>query len=166
MTWREGKESLKYFAHRVRAAVMALPEPVSDDTLLDRFIQSLPASFQGLAISVASSIDDVTGRVAKMSASMAAEAGKGMYRGERVSQMDEGLGWGEELVARVDPTLSQTPTPSFADERFISDTCYHCNTKAHIARYCPKKMNDRSDPARKPQGEEMGAGRTPSVQLP
>ena len=67
-TWREGREGLNQFAHRVRAAALALAEPVSDDTMLDRFIQSLPPNLQDLAISVSGSFDEVTGRVAVMSA--------------------------------------------------------------------------------------------------
>lgn len=89
MTWREGKERLNNFAHRVRAAALALLEPVSDDTLLDRFIHSLPSGLRELAIPVPGSFDEVARRVTMMSASMAAEARKGRYRGERVRKIEE-----------------------------------------------------------------------------
>lgn len=77
-----------------------------------------------------------------MSASMAAEAGKGKYRGDRVRQMDKGVGLSQELVALVDPTAPPTPTPSSADEMFTKATCYYCNERGHIVRYGPKKGKD------------------------
>lgn len=77
--WKEGSEGHNQFSHRVRETALALPELGSDDTFLDRFIQSLSPAIQYLAVSVSGSFDKVSGRVAMMSASAVFETGRGDF---------------------------------------------------------------------------------------
>lgn len=167
MAWKEGRESLNQFVHRVREAALALPEPVSDDTMLDRFIQSLPPTVQDLAISVPGSFDEVSGRVAMISASTALETGRGRYRGERVRQLQEEGGQQKSSAARAEPGPQPIPLPTVED-RFASAMCYYCSQKGHIARYCEKKRRDRAEPAGSAtaQGEGKGGGRRPGELRP
>lgn len=142
----------------MRGAALALAELVTGDTMLDRFIQSLPPAIHDLAVYVPGSFDEVSGRVAMMSASAVFGTGRGRYRGERVRKLHEKAIQQKNSPARFD-LAPQSIFSHAGDDLFMSATWYYCVGKGHIARHCEKKSLDRAEPVRSPQGDGKVGGK-------
>ena len=89
ISWQEGKETVNEFASRVRASALMLTNTISDEIMLDRFVQSLPANMRNLALSIPGTFDEVTSRVSMMPLARASEINRTPFRHERVKQSSE-----------------------------------------------------------------------------
>ena len=153
MSWREGKESIEEFAIRVRASALALPAKVSDDAMLDRFIQALPSGMKNLALAIPGSFDEVRARVSMMTGPRRRDAFLSWNTGERVNETCEGEyipGHEQTVVVRDEDRRTHD------EDRFANVICYRCGKKGHMAGACPTKGKKPQSP--KMDGSRKGAG--------
>lgn len=147
MTWNERKESVAEYAERLRAASLALPTPIANDVLLNRFKAGLPQKLQDHAILVAGDFDEVVSAVSELSSAQQ-NTSKEPVRKVR-----------EEVAAiktPCNPVLGQTDTMGDQRNRYASYTCHYCQKVGHISRFCNKKKADRAKEDAAKQGEEKG----------
>ena len=136
MSWRESKECIEEFAICVRASALALPAQVSDDAMLDRFIQTLPSGIKNPALAIPGSFDEVTARVSMMTGPRRRDAFPSRNTGERVNETCDGKDIpGHEQTALVRDEDRRTHD----EDRFANVICYRCGKKGHMAGACPTK---------------------------
>lgn len=121
MKWNEKKESVAHYAERLRSAAMALPTPVDNDVLLNRFKAGLPQKLQDQAVLVMGDFDTVVSSISRLSTAQQS------FHREQVREVIESAGGG--------PSQSS----GNAGNRFAHVKCHYCSQLGHIARYCDKK---------------------------
>lgn len=129
MKWNERRESVAYYAERLRSASMAWTTPISDDVLLNRFKAGLPQRLQDQAVLVTGNFDTVVSSVSRLSTAQQS-APRELVR--EVSEAHSPTGRQTLPAAKV-PTYSSSMTNRFAHVK-----CHFCQQLGHIARFCSK----------------------------
>lgn len=121
---------------------MALPSPITNDVLLNRFKAGLPQKLQDQAVLVTGDFDTVISSVSRLST-----AQKSSSR-EPVREIGEGSGYSNRKPPASDST----------DNRFAHVKCHYCQKLGHIARFCSKKLADKAKEEGGETAAEGGAG--------
>jgi Retrotransposon gag protein/Zinc knuckle len=141
-SWKEKTESIEQYGARLATAAMTLPEGVSDEALIYRFIDGLPHRLKVQALLVRGNYDEIVATTSLVSkASQRSVQGAELVR--KVSEVREGR-------------------QSYQGLAFTERTCFECNKKGHIARMCPNLRKDdanssSSGMAEKEQKNKSGA---------
>jgi hypothetical protein len=121
-SWKEKTESIEQYGARLATAAMTLPEGVSDEALIYRFIDGLPHRLKVQALLVRGNYDEIVATTAL------------------VSKASQRSGQGPEMVREIsDVTEEHQP---YRGLPFSERTCFECNKKGHIARMCPNMRKD------------------------
>ena len=163
ISWQEGKEAVGNFAGRVRASALMLPNTGSDEIMLDRFVQSLPAHLRNLALLIPGTFDEVTARISMMALTRASESDRTRFRQERILQTSEGSADGDRRA--VAPNGEQTRGGPSGDW-IETAKCYRCGVKGHLAADCPEKPSRMQDKEPSPTGKGRANALRREAQLP
>jgi Retrotransposon gag protein/Zinc knuckle len=124
-SWKEKTESIEQYGARLATAAMTLPEGVSDEALIHRFIDGLPQRLKVQALLIRGGYDEIVATTSLVSKA-----------NQRPTQ-------GPELIREVLEVREERPL--YRGLPFSERTCFECNKKGHIARMCPnQRKNDAS----------------------
>jgi hypothetical protein len=132
-SWKERTESIEQYGARLATAAMALPEHVSDEALVHRFVEGLPQRLKVQALLISGDYDEV---VAKTSL---------------VQKASQRAVIGPEMIREVNESCDSRPRIPFSER-----TCFRCNQKGHIARFCPLAGNGGGSSGQSTQTVEHG----------
>jgi hypothetical protein len=142
--WKEKSESIEQFGARLQTAAIALPENISEEALVHRFIEGLPARLKTQALLVYGDFDEV---VAKTSLVAKAMGTKGTFSTETVYAVQDDRR--DEVQARYQPSSGG---PSYRERK-----CFVCHEVGHIAKYCPTKSEKANHKKNDAQAEPSKA---------
>jgi hypothetical protein len=134
-SWKEKPESIEQYGARLATAAMTLPEGVSDEALIHRFIDGLPQRLKVQALLIRGGYDEIVATTSPVSKA-----------GQRPAQ-------GPELVREI--AEPRREFQSYQGLPFSERTCFECNEKGHIARLCPKKGKDLRGAASSSQNQQL-----------
>eukprot|EP00171_Calliarthron_tuberculosum_P021211 IDg21211t1 len=139
MKYHERKETVQAYANRLRSSALNLPEEISSDMLVSRFVQGLPNRLRLAALSVQGSFDEVVSRVSLISAE---------FRMEREVF--------KEISELPAPTTTEAPHRLIGViDRPRERVCYFCRKSGHISRYCPERL-EREKKRSEMKGKDLG----------
>jgi hypothetical protein len=121
-SWKEKTESIEQYGARLATAAMTLPEGVSDEALIYRFIDGLPHRLKVQALLVRGNYDEIVATTSL------------------VSKASQRSVQGPELVREVSEVREERQP--YQGLPFSERTCFECNKKGHIARMCPNMRKD------------------------
>jgi hypothetical protein len=140
--WKEKTESIEQYGARLATAAMTLPEDVSEEALLHRFIDGLPQRLKVQALLISGGFDEIVAKTALVS--------KASQRPVQSS----------ELVREISERQGRYQSLPISER-----TCFQCNQKGHIARLCPNSKNEKENAGngdRKEQKQINGGGAQPA----
>jgi hypothetical protein len=133
-SWKEKTESIEHYGARLAKAAMTRPEHVSDEALVHRFVEGLPQRLKVQALLISGDYDEV---VAKTSL---------------VQKASQRAAIGPEMIRGVNEGRELRPMIPFSEQ-----TCFRCNQKGHIARFCPQAGNGEGSSEQSKQNTEHGS---------
>jgi Zinc knuckle/Retrotransposon gag protein len=140
--WKERHESVEQFGARLQAMAIAMPEKISDDALVHRFIEGIPSRLRVQALLVHGNFDEVVAKT-----SLVAKA----------STIQKSSSHSDPVFAVQEPekkfgtsTTGGSGTRNGGNQIQVNHSyrdrvCFTCQELGHISRNCPKKNRNLGD---------------------
>ncbi len=136
-SWKERTESIEQYGACLRTQALTLPDSVSEEALVHRFIEGFPQRVRQQALLISCGYDRIVARTALVS-----EAGS--KKPEPVRRMKrEGDRHGRESsgAPRDSPGAVPGGDSRPEEEGHRDRVCYPCRKLGHISRYCSQLKN-------------------------